>query len=134
MAQTIPSRLTTAAHSLLSSPPLLGPPLGLTLFLKMSANRSWSTGHEGPLALFGAWAAACEILNAAHSATIDDEMMALCIIELHQSATWHCMLLPEAAKFCDVPGAFAEQSQRGNVPALDNARGPLASSDRDSQR
>ena len=30
-AQTLPSRATTAAHSLLSRPPLLGPPLGLTL-------------------------------------------------------------------------------------------------------
>src|SRR4051812_49445702 len=45
-AQTTPCRLTTAAHSLLSRPPLLGPPPGLTLFLRISASWSWSTGQE----------------------------------------------------------------------------------------
>jgi hypothetical protein len=33
IAQTVPSRATTAAHSLVSNPPLPGPPLGLTLAL-----------------------------------------------------------------------------------------------------
>jgi len=35
-AQTNPWRFTTAAHSLLSKPPLLGPPPGLTLFWSLS--------------------------------------------------------------------------------------------------
>src|SRR3954453_20596738 len=46
-AQTNPWRFTTAAHSLLSKPPLLGPPAALTLFLRMSASLSWSIGHAG---------------------------------------------------------------------------------------
>src|SRR5207253_5252796 len=37
---TLPSRLTIAAHSLLSRPPLLGPPLGFTAAL--TAVTSWS--------------------------------------------------------------------------------------------
>src|SRR3954464_9357005 len=61
----MPSRLTTAAHSLLSRPPLLGPPLGFTLFFRISANRSCSTGHDE---LLGAWAAIGDAASVARSA------------------------------------------------------------------
>src|SRR3954467_8660136 len=69
----MPSRLTTAAHSLLSRPPLLGPPLGFTLFFRISANRSCSTGHDE---LLGAWAATGD---AANTASIAPEIKTLCI-------------------------------------------------------
>src|SRR3954447_1151023 len=45
IAQTLPSRLTIAAHSLLSKPPLLGPPLAFTALLSALASWSCVTGQ-----------------------------------------------------------------------------------------
>jgi hypothetical protein len=45
IAQTWPLRLTTTAHSLLSRPPLLGPPLGLTFRCKTWRSAADWTGQ-----------------------------------------------------------------------------------------
>lgn len=45
MAQTAPSRATTAAHSWVSKPPFPGPPLALTFALRALSSLPWSTGH-----------------------------------------------------------------------------------------
>src|SRR5438445_12204694 len=67
IAQTLPSRLTIAAHSLLSKPPLLGPPLAFTALLSALASWSCVTGQfwAGPVEACGCACAAAPRHGAA---------------------------------------------------------------------
>src|SRR3954468_2013223 len=89
MAQTVPSRATIAAHSLLSSPPLPGPPLGLTLFFSASASWSCVTGQSAAQV---DWTAPVRITSAiAHAKSrkrMTDSLSAVAIVDRLRMLPW----------------------------------------------